>query len=183
MDKSDWVSCVRFDPSNDKPMIISSSWDKTIKIWNLSNCKLNDTLKGHNGYINTIAVSPDVSLCASGGKDGVILLWDLAEGKKLYSLDAGSIVYSLCFSPNRYWLCASTESSIKIWDLESKNIVVDLKIDLKSESDMGVDGSIQPACAKTKVIYCTCLNWSADGSTLFDGYTDGVIRVYEIGRY
>lgn len=32
-------------------------------------------------------------------------------------------------------------------------------------------------------IYCTSLNWSADGSTLFSGYTDGVIRVWGIGRY
>ena len=46
------------------------------------------------------------------------MLWDLAEGKRLYSLDAGDIIHSLTFSPNRYWLCAATQSSIKIWDLE-----------------------------------------------------------------
>ncbi len=46
------------------------------------------------------------------------MLWDLAEGKRLYSLDAQDIIHSLCFSPNRYWLCAATQSSIKIWDLE-----------------------------------------------------------------
>jgi guanine nucleotide-binding protein subunit beta-2-like 1 protein len=46
------------------------------------------------------------------------MLWDLAEGKRLYSLDAGDIIHALCFSPNRYWLCAATQSSIKIWDLE-----------------------------------------------------------------
>ncbi|CAG7699084.1 unnamed protein product, partial [Allacma fusca] len=28
---------------------------------------------------------------------------------------------ALCFSPNRYWLCAATGPSIKIWDLETKN--------------------------------------------------------------
>jgi hypothetical protein len=27
------------------------------------------------------------------------------------------------------------------------------------------------------------LNWSADGSTQFSGYTDGVVRVWGIGRY
>lgn len=37
--------------------------------------------------------------------------------------------------------------------------------------------------AKLQVIYCTSLNWSADGNTLFSGYTDGVIRVWGIGRY
>jgi WD40 repeat protein len=51
-------------------------------------------------------------------QDGVAMLWDLAEGKRLYSLDAGDIIHALVFSPNRYWLCAATQSSIKIWDLE-----------------------------------------------------------------
>jgi WD40 repeat protein len=51
-------------------------------------------------------------------QDGVAMLWDLAEGKRLYSLDAQDIIHSLVFSPNRYWLCAATQSSIKIWDLE-----------------------------------------------------------------
>ncbi|KAG2406778.1 Guanine nucleotide-binding protein [Vigna angularis] len=46
----------------------------------LTNCKLRNTLAGHSGYVNTVAVSPDGSLCASGGKDGVILLWHLVEG-------------------------------------------------------------------------------------------------------
>jgi guanine nucleotide-binding protein subunit beta-2-like 1 protein len=132
--------------------------------------------------VNTVAVSPDGSLCASGGKDGVILLWDLAEGKRLYSLDAGSIIHALCFSPNRYWLCAATESSIKIWDLESKSIVEDLKVDLKNEADATAGGG-GTTTTKKKVIYCTSLNWSADGSTLFSGYTDGVVRVWGIGRF
>ena len=43
------------------------------------------------------------------------MLWDLAEGKRLYSLDATDIIYALTFSPNRYWLCAATQSCIKIW--------------------------------------------------------------------
>lgn len=37
------------------------------------------------------------------------MLWDLSEGKRLYSLDAGDIIYALTFSPNRYWLCAATQ--------------------------------------------------------------------------
>ncbi|GAB2301491.1 hypothetical protein Dimus_035510 [Dionaea muscipula] len=134
---TDWVSCVRFSPNTLQPTIVSSSWDKTVKVWNLTNCKLRSTLAGHAGYVNTVAVSPDGSLCASGGKDGVILLWDLSEGKRLYSLDAATIIHSLCFSPNRYWLCAATENGIKIWDLESKSILEDLKVDLKQEAESG----------------------------------------------
>ncbi|PIA63633.1 hypothetical protein AQUCO_00201165v1 [Aquilegia coerulea] len=171
---NNWVSCVRFSPNLQQPTIVSGSWDRTVKVWNLSNCKLRCTLAGHGGYVNTVAVSPDGSLCASGGKDGVTLLWDLAEGKRLYSLDAGAIIHSLCFSPNRYWLCAGTQESIKIWDLESKSVVQDLRLsDLKLET---------PQTGGTrKLVYCTSLSWSSDGSTLFSGYSDGTIRVWGIG--
>ncbi|RID49979.1 hypothetical protein BRARA_H00738 [Brassica rapa] len=136
-------------PNTLQPTIVSASWDKTVKVWNLSNCKLRSTLSGHTGYASTVAVSPDGSLCASGGKDGVVLLWDLAEGKKLYSLEANSVIHALCFSPNRYWLCAATEQGIKIWDLESKSVVEDLKVDLKAEAEKS-DGS-GTAATKRKV--------------------------------
>lgn len=45
------------------------------------------------------------------------MLWDLNEGKHLYTLDGGDTINALCFSPNRYWLCAATGPSIKIWVL------------------------------------------------------------------
>lgn len=48
-------------------------------------------------------------------QDGQAMLWDLNEGKHLYTLDGGDVINSLCFSPNRYWLCAATGPSIKIW--------------------------------------------------------------------
>lgn len=50
------------------------------------------------------------------------MLWDLNDGKHLYSLEAGDIVNALVFSPNRYWLCAATSSCVKIFDLESKYV-------------------------------------------------------------
>ncbi|KAL2634786.1 hypothetical protein R1flu_006265 [Riccia fluitans] len=165
-----WVSCVRFSPVTANPLIVSGSWDKVVKVWNLTNCKIRTSLVGHTGYINTVTVSPDGSLCASGGKDGVAMLWDLAEGKRLYSLDAGDIIHALCFSPNRYWLCAATQQCIKIWDLESKSIVDELRPDFPTLSK------------KAQTPYCTSLNWSADGSTLYSGYTDGHIRVWGVGR-
>lgn len=38
------------------------------QVWNLANCKLKTNHIGHTGYVNTVTVSPDGSLCASGGK-------------------------------------------------------------------------------------------------------------------
>jgi len=62
------VSCVRFSPMTNNPIIVSGGWDKLVKVWNLTNCKLKNNLIGHMGYVNTVTVSPDGSLCASGGK-------------------------------------------------------------------------------------------------------------------
>ena len=166
---TEWVSCVRFSPSQQTPVIVSCGWDKKVKVWNLADLVLQRDLTGHTGYLNTVTVSPDGSLCASGGKDGVAMLWDLNEGKRLYSLAAEDNIHALVFSPNRYWLCAATTSCIKIWDLESK-IVVD---DLVPEFDL--------AGKNAQIPYCTCLCWSYDGSTLFSGYTDGAIRAWHIG--
>jgi len=169
---SEWVSCVRFSPNTANPLIVSCGWDKIVKVWNLTNCKLRTNLIGHTGYLNTVTVSPDGSLCASGGKDGTAMLWDLGEGKHLYSLEAGDIIHSLCFSPNRYWLCAATQNSIKIWDLENKTVVADLN---KNISDFQISPKApNPACIS--------LAWSADGTTLFSGYTDNMIRVWEVSR-
>ena len=38
------------------------------QVWNLTNCKLKTNHFGHNGFLNCVTVSPDGSLCASGGK-------------------------------------------------------------------------------------------------------------------
>ncbi|XP_052262672.1 receptor of activated protein C kinase 1 [Dreissena polymorpha] len=165
---SDWVSCVRFSPNTANPIIVSSSWDKKVKVWNLTNCKLKTNHHGHSGYLNCVTVSPDGSLCASGGKDGNAMLWDLNEGKHLYTLDGGGIINSLCFSPNRYWLCAATGPSIKIWDLEGKVVVDELRQEV-----IGTGSKAEPP-------QCISLAWSADGQTLFAGYTDNLIRVWQV---
>jgi len=171
---TEWVSCVRFSPNPLSPIIVSAGWDKVVKVWNLQNCKLRTNLTGHTGYINTVTVSPDGSLCASGGKDGTARLWDLNEGKHLYSLNAGDIIHALTFSPTRYWLCAATQSAIKVWDLESKQLVADLN---KNFPEFGTTATDPNA-----VIAAISLAWSADGTVLFAGYTDNKVRVWEVAR-
>ncbi|KAK9721191.1 cross-pathway control WD-repeat protein cpc2 [Basidiobolus ranarum] len=167
---SEWVSCVRFSPNPANPVIVSGGWDKLVKVWDLSKCKIRTNHIGHTGYINTVTISPDGSLCATAGKDGVVMLWDLNDGKHLYSLEAGDEVNALTFSPNRYWLCAATSSGIKVWDLESKSVVDELRPEF-----VGVG-------RKSNDPYCVSLAWSADGNALFSGYTDNEIRVWQVIR-
>jgi guanine nucleotide-binding protein subunit beta-2-like 1 protein len=163
---TDWVSCVVFSPSAKMPLIVSAGWDKLVKVWNLSNCKLRTNLVGHTGVVYVATVSPDGSLCASGGKDGTAMLWDVNDGKHLYSLDAGGTINALTFSPKNYWLVAATDTAIKVWDLENKNVLDELN---------------PTAPPKNGIPWCVSLQWSADGNTLFAGSTNGSIYVYEVG--
>jgi guanine nucleotide-binding protein subunit beta-2-like 1 protein len=168
-----WVSCVRFSPAHSKTIIVSAGWDKQIKVWDLTlRNVLQHNLTGHRGYINAVTVSPDGSLCASGGKDGLAMLWDLSEGKRLYLLDAKDIIHALCFSPMRYWLVAATQTSITVWDLETKTIVEELKPDMQKVESKGARKKFH------QDPYCISLAWSADGSTLYAGFTNGKIYSY-----
>jgi len=164
---TDWVSSVVFSPSAKMPLIVSSGWDKLVKVWNLVDCKIRYNLVGHVGVVYTTTVSPDGSLCASGGKDGTAMLWDVNDGKHLYSLDAGGTINALSFSPKNYWLVAATDTSIMVWDLENKNVLDNLS------------SQFPP---KSKIPWCVSLAWNTDGNTLFAGSTDGNIYVYEVGQ-
>jgi len=148
-------------------MLVSSGWDRTVKLWTLATCTLRATLQGHECYLNTVTVSPDGSLAASAGRDGSTFLWDLFESKHLYSLKADGVVHDLVFSPNRYWLCAATSNSIQIFDLESKHVVDEIKVE-------------PPAGKRGAQVHALSLAWSVDGTTLFAGYTDHKIRVYAV---
>ena len=153
-------------------MIVSGGWDKVVKVWHLSNFQLKNNFEGHTGFINSVTVSPDGSLAASGGQDGKAFLWDLGENSNnpLHQLDGGEEVSTLVFSPNRYWLCAASGPCIKIWDLEHKKSVEELKVPNES------DGSDKPAIEPK----CLSLAWSTDGQTLYAGYSDNKIRIWEL---
>jgi len=87
----------------------------------------------------------------------------------LYELQSNSIINSLTFSPNRYWLCAATTTSIIIWDLENKSVVSEIQY---PHLDQIGEKALKP--------FATSLAWSSDGNTLFSGWTDNVIRVWSV---
>jgi WD40 repeat protein len=72
----------------DGEMVVTSSHDATIRLWNLETFETIRTLKGHTGGAYTLALLPGRNLLLSGGWDGPIRLWDLETGKELLRLVA-----------------------------------------------------------------------------------------------
>lgn len=172
---SDWVTCVRVSrptQANQAPVAVSGGYDGKVKVWRLGvpNWAHQCTLDSETGgYISAVCISPDGSLCASGGKEGVATLWDLNDQRSPYSLgEKGSDpINALGFCPTRFWLTVATLGKIKVYDLESRKSVADL---------------IPHTNGSPVVADCRSLAWSADGTTLYAGFSDNLIRVWQVSR-
>lgn len=90
---SDFV--LSMDSNEEKDLIISSSSDKTIKIWDvtykdesISSIKKRHTLIGHEGSVNSVAYLQikNKNMAVSGGLDKIVKVWDIDGGWCLMSL-------------------------------------------------------------------------------------------------
>ncbi|XBW37236.1 hypothetical protein QEN19_002819 [Hanseniaspora menglaensis] len=169
---NDWATSVKaFTPAKtENHLAFSASTDKVAKLWDLKTSKCLADFKGHNGGINVVATSPDQTLIATGGKDGKLFIWNVKETEPScsFTFDLNEEIFAVAFCPTKFCVAVSTPSGIKIVDMESENTVENLKPEF-----VGLTKAADP--------YAVSLNWSGESnSVLFAGYTDNVIRVWEM---
>lgn len=70
----------------DRSRIVSSSVDKTIRIWNVATGKELTVLKGHTDPVSSVAISLDGSIIVSSSFDKTVRVWDAEKGRELKSL-------------------------------------------------------------------------------------------------
>ena len=80
---------------------------------------LRQTLIGHTGEINTLAVTPDGKLAVSGSGDNTLKVWDLHSGTELLTLAGHSDgVRAVAITPDgKQVVSASSDRTLKLWDL------------------------------------------------------------------
>ena len=121
---ADWVRCLSFTP--DSAQLISGSFDKTIKLWQLDTGEVIETLTDDRRKgVFALAVSPDGKLLASGSWDERIELWDLETGKLLQHLTHHQAsVRSLAISPDSKTLVSgSFDRTIVLWSLPDGKVI------------------------------------------------------------
>jgi len=186
--------------SDDNRLIFSGARDKTMKLWNtLGDCKYTETfpewitcLKVLPGQVNLFVgtgrtvkvmefspisqisktfigydviecmdISADGTLLATGDRAGTICLFNILNSKIKKIWKTKSAVHALAFCPSQMWLCVGSESGIEVLEIENQTVV---------------------HCDEFKNIGCHSITWNNDGSILFGGFSDGIIRVWSFAQ-
>ena len=89
--------------------ILATAIDQEICLWQVDDGRQIAIYQGHQGWIQSLAFSPDSTTLASGSHDHSIRLWDLQTGQCLKTLQGHTgCVQSLAFSPDGVTLASGS---------------------------------------------------------------------------
>jgi WD40 repeat protein len=113
----------------DGRLLVSGSWDRTIKLWDLNSGRVLLTLGGHPQAVNACAVTSDGRRLVSASDDATLKLWDLVDGSILATLEghAGAVRACAMTPDGRRVVSASDDRTVKLWDLETGRVVATLE--------------------------------------------------------
>ncbi|WP_248277264.1 WD40 repeat domain-containing protein [Brasilonema octagenarum] len=171
---SNTVRAVSFSP--DGKTIVSTSWDNTVRLWNLQG-QLLETLNGHSSAVIGVSFSPDGKTIASASSDKTVRLWNL-QGQLLKTFNGHSAeVIGVSFSPDGKTIAsASWDNTVRLWNLQGQLLKT-----LSGHSDqvIGVafspDGKTIASASSDKTVRL----WNLQGQLLktLNGHSSGIIRV------
>lgn len=116
-------SIYRIDVDKKNRYLITGSYDKTVRVWELSTGKLLKIIRppigeGNEGKIFSTAISPDDKVIACGGRTGYE--WDDSESIYIFDRQSGELIKRIPNLPNRILNL--------IYSIDGKYLVASLKL-------------------------------------------------------
>ncbi|EOY14648.1 hypothetical protein SCA6_008426 [Theobroma cacao] len=158
---SDAVSCLSLNV--DQGLLYSASWDRTLKVWRISDSKCLESIHAHDDAVNSV-VSSKAGMVFTGSADGSVKVWQMELHRKGTKhtlsqtlLQQECAVTALAINtPGSVVYCGSSDGLVNFWELE------------KQLSHGGV--------LKGHKLAVLCL--SAAGNLVFSGSADKTICVW-----
>ncbi|KAJ3091090.1 hypothetical protein HK102_001722 [Quaeritorhiza haematococci] len=102
-------------------LVVSCSFDHTLKIWNAQTGNCDRTLTGHSDSVTSCHITPDGRYIASGSLDCSVRLWDLSSGDCLTVIKKHTrwvkvVRFSSHDGSGRYLFTAAMDRRIYMWD-------------------------------------------------------------------
>jgi WD40 repeat protein/DNA-binding SARP family transcriptional activator len=105
--------------------LVAISSEGTARVWDAETGTLKYTLRGHSGFVLSVAWSPDSSRLVTGGSDGTAKVWEIgSDGVRgvrwsLSALETKSGIVGVAFSPDGTRVMAgdASSSAVQVWDL------------------------------------------------------------------
>lgn len=112
------ATCVTFNPLGDA--IVTGGGDSLVKIWNPSNGKEVQTLRGLSKTITDVAISMDNELLAAASTEHKAMIWKLKTMRSMHTFQGHKdTINAIKFSfARKALITGSLDRTIKFWDLD-----------------------------------------------------------------
>jgi NACHT domain- and WD repeat-containing protein len=158
------ISCLSW--SHDGSLLVSGSFDATIRIWDVESSLCLHLLSDHSADIQAVQCCPvsqkQGTRFLSGSVDQTLRIWDLIDDQAVCAKVLGDVsaVMSVCWSPNGLFFASATwDGLVRVWDAASLLQIFELK------------GHCQAVHG---------LSWSPDSLWLASGSRDASIRIWNV---
>ncbi|CAB3411117.1 unnamed protein product [Caenorhabditis bovis] len=168
------ISCLR--KSAAKPLIAVGYSDGSVRLFDRKNEDAEPVMfSGHKKAVNCIEFSEDGLLFATGGKDGVIVLWDIVAERGMFRLygHKESVTQMKFVKGDRFIISSSKDSLIKFWSIASQSCfytIMDHRSEVYSMSLIRNETMLVTASAELELMVFE-LNWKS-GATIEDEQSD-----------
>jgi WD40 repeat protein len=131
---SDGIFSVAYSP--DGKRIVTGSFDKTAKVWDVVTGREILTLKGNTLKVLSVIFSPDGKRIVTAGEDTNAKVWDAQTGRELLTLKGHSDpIFSVAYSPDGKRIATgsgqydkeSKDKTVRIWDAATGQELLTLK--------------------------------------------------------
>lgn len=114
------ILSMRFSP--DGELLLTTSKDKTAKLWDLKTGKCLHTFVGHERAVNSGEFSNDGNFIVTASDDGKAIVWDVQTGSILHSFcgHCGALSSASFSNDNKYVITVVLFRFIEMWEIESE---------------------------------------------------------------